>query len=75
MDEVLEVADVAADAGLESALAWLVRLVGVVVLLAGGALWLYTDFGLLWVPALLLVAGVALLAAPSVLFGLVELVE
>jgi hypothetical protein len=72
MDEALEVVDLLADAGLEGAVAWLLRLVGLLVLLAGVGLWLFTDMGLLVVPAVLMLLGVALLVVPSVLLELAE---
>jgi hypothetical protein len=73
MDEVLEVADIAADAGFEELFAWLFRLVGVLLALAGLGLWLFTDLGLLWLPAVLLVAGLILLLVPHVLLAVLEL--
>lgn len=73
MDEALEVVDVLADSGLEGVVTWLLRLVGLVVLLAGAGLWLFTDAGLLVVPALLMVGGLVLLAAPGLLLALAEL--
>ena len=73
MDEILDVADVVADLGLEGVASAIVRLVGLVALLAGVGLWLLTDAGLLVVPALLILAGLVLLVAPSVLLALAEL--
>jgi hypothetical protein len=73
MDEALEVVDLLADSGLEGVVTWLLRLVGLVVLLAGVGLWLFTEMGLLVVPALLIVVGLVLLVAPSVLLALAEL--
>lgn len=73
MDEVLEVVDVVADSELEGALTWLLRLLGVVAVLAGLGLWVLTDAGLLVLPALLIVVGAVLLVAPSVLLFLAEL--
>ncbi len=67
MDEVLEVVDVVADSGFEGIVSWLLRLVGLVLLLAGLGMWLFTDMGLLVLPALLILAGLVLLVAPSVL--------
>ena len=72
MEDALEVVDVLADSELEGAVTWLVRLVGLAVLLGGVGLWLLTDMGLLVVPALLMVAGLVLLVAPSVLLALAE---
>ncbi|MFB6270383.1 MAG: hypothetical protein ABEH83_10590 [Halobacterium sp.] len=73
MDEVLEVAELAADAGFEEAFAWLFRLVGVPLVLAGLGLWLLTDVGLLWLPAVLVVAGVVLAAVPEIPLAVLEL--
>jgi hypothetical protein len=67
MDEVLEVADVVADSGFEGIVTWLFRLVGLVLLLAGLGMWLFTEMGLLVLPALLMLAGLVLLVAPSIL--------
>jgi hypothetical protein len=71
MDEVLEVVDLAADLGLEDAFAWILRVVGLVVLLAGVGVWLFTDVTVL-VPLVLVVVGFVLLVAPSVLLLLAE---
>lgn len=73
MDEALEVVDLLADSGLEGVVTWLLRLVGLLALLAGIGLWLFTSMGLLVVPALLMVVGLVLLVAPSVLLALAEL--
>lgn len=72
MDEALEVVDVLADSEFEGIVTWLLRLVGLVAVLAGLGLWLFTDMGLLVLPALLLVVGVVLLVAPSVLLLVAE---
>ncbi|WP_128477370.1 hypothetical protein [Halorussus pelagicus] len=72
MDEALEVVDLVADAGLEGLVTWLLRLVGLLALLGGVGLWLFTEMGLLVVPALLIVGGLVLLVAPSVLLALAE---
>ncbi|WP_321111738.1 hypothetical protein [Halorussus salinisoli] len=53
---------------------WLFRLVGSVAVLAGVGLWLFTETGLV-VPAVLILVGLALLVAPSVLLALPELVR
>ncbi|MFB6150544.1 MAG: hypothetical protein ABEJ40_01935 [Haloarculaceae archaeon] len=73
MDEVLEVVDVAADLGLEGVFTWILRIVGLLAVLAGIGLWLLTDMGLLLVPAALMVVGLVLLVAPSVLLFVAEL--
>jgi hypothetical protein len=72
MDELLEVADVVADSGFEGVVTWLFRIVGLVAILAGLGLWLFTEMGLLWLPALLIVVGLVLAAAPSILLLLAE---
>ena len=72
MDEVLEVADVVADSGFEGIVTWLFRLVGLVLLLAGLGMWLFTEMGLLVLPALLMLVGLVLLVAPSVLLLVAE---
>jgi hypothetical protein len=73
MDELLDAADVVEDSPLEGVLTWLLRVLGIVSIAAGLGLWLFTDAGLLVLPALLLVVGVVLVAAPSVLLLLAEL--
>lgn len=72
MDEALEVVDLVADFGLEGIVTWLFRLVGLLVVLTGVGLWLFVDVGLV-IPAALVVVGVVLLVAPSVLLALAEL--
>lgn len=73
VDDVLEVVEVVADSELEGAITWLVRLLGLLVLGVGLGLWLLTDAGLLVLPAALVVLGLVLLVAPSVLLFVVEL--
>ncbi|WP_423999819.1 hypothetical protein ACOZ4I_11990 [Haloarcula salina] len=73
MDELLDALDLLADSGLEGIVTWLVRIVGLVALLAGLGLWLFTEMGLLVVPALLILVGLVLLVAPSVLLFAAEL--
>ncbi|WP_435064901.1 hypothetical protein [Halobaculum sp. EA56] len=73
MDEVLDAAEVVADSELEGAVVWLLRVVGIVLVLAGAGLWLLTEAGLLWLPALAMVAGAALIVVPGVLLELLEL--
>ncbi|RZH67356.1 hypothetical protein [Natrinema altunense] len=72
MDEVLELADVVADSELEGLFVWLLRLVGLLAILGGLAIWLLTDISLV-VPLALLVGGVALLVVPGVLLAVAEL--
>lgn len=73
MDEALDAVELLAGLGLEDAFAWLLRVVGLLLVAAGLGLWLFTDAGLLVLPAVLLVVGVVLLVAPSVLLALAEL--
>jgi hypothetical protein len=73
MDEVLEVAEVAADFGLEGVFRLILGLVGFLLLLGGLGLWLLTDMGLLVLPAVLMVGGVLLMVAPVVLFVIGDL--
>lgn len=73
MDEALEAVEVAQEFGLEGVFAWLLRVIGLLALLVGAYLWLGTEMGLLVLPAVLLVVGVALLVAPSILLALAEL--
>jgi len=67
MDEVLEVVDLVADSGFEGIVTWILRLVGLVATLAGLGLWLLTEMGLLFLPALLIAGGLVLVVVPSVL--------
>ncbi|WP_135365425.1 hypothetical protein [Halosimplex halophilum] len=73
MDEVLEVAEVAADFGLEGVFRLILGLVGFLLLVGGLGLWLLTDMGLLVLPAVLMVVGVLLMVAPVVLFVIGDL--
>ena len=73
MDEVLELVDVLADLGLEGVFTWLLRLLGIVAILAGLGLWLLTESGLLVLPAVLIVVGLLLIGIPELLLAIVEL--
>jgi len=73
MDEALEVVDVVADSGFEGLISWALRIAGLLAILAGLGLWLGTEMGLLVIPALLILGGLVLLVAPSVLLALAEL--
>jgi len=73
MDEILDVAEVAADVGFEGVLAWIVRIVGLLALLAGAGMWLVANMSLLVLPAALMVVGLVLLFAPSVALLFAEL--
>jgi len=72
MDEALEVVDVVADSGFEGLISWALRIAGLLAILAGLGLWLGTEMGLLVLPALLILGGLVLLVAPSVLLVLAE---
>ncbi|MFB6227109.1 MAG: hypothetical protein ABEH88_00725 [Halobacteriales archaeon] len=72
MDEILDVVDVVADSGFEGIVAWILRLLGLAAILGGVGLWLFTEMGLLWVPAVLIVVGLVLLVAPSILLVAAE---
>ena len=71
MDEVLEVVDVAADLGLEGAVTWLLRVVGLLLILGGIGVFLLTEITWL-VPVGMVVVGLVLLVAPTVLLFLAE---
>jgi len=73
MDEALETVDVLADSGLEGAITWLLRLLGVVAVLAGLGLRQLTDAGLFVLPSVLVVIGLVLLVVPSLLLAVAEL--
>lgn len=73
MDEALEAAELVAESELEGVVTWLLRVVGLLAVLAGLGLWLFTEMGLLLLPALLIVVGAVLVVAPSVLLALAEL--
>ncbi len=73
MDDVLELVDLVADSELEGVFVWLLRLVGLVAVVTGLGLWLLTEMGILVLPLVLIVGGVALLVVPSVLLSIAEL--
>jgi putative effector of murein hydrolase LrgA (UPF0299 family) len=73
MDEALEAAEVVADSEFEGAFVWLLRIVGVLFVLAGLGLWLTGTMELLFVPAGLVLVGLVLVVAPNVLLLLAEL--
>jgi len=70
MDEALEAAEVIADSELEGAVVMVLRVVGIIMLLAGFGLWLLTAADLLWVPVLLIVGGTILVTIPGLAFEL-----
>lgn len=72
MDEALELVETVADSEFEGVITWVLRLIGLLAILAGLGLWLVTDMGLLVVPLALMVGGVVLLIVPSILLTLTE---
>lgn len=70
MDELLEVVELFGDFGLEGAIAWLFRLLGVLAILGGLGVWLLTDVSLI-VPVALVGIGIALVVVPGLLLELV----
>ncbi|WP_142856708.1 hypothetical protein [Salinigranum halophilum] len=73
MDEALEAAELVAESELEGAVTWLLRVVGLLAVVAGVGLWLFTEMGLLVLPALLIAGGLVLVVAPTVLLALAQL--
>ncbi|WP_136715862.1 hypothetical protein [Halorientalis salina] len=74
MEEALEVFEVAEEFGLDGIVSWVLRAVGLLLVLTGLGLWLLTDSGLLLLPAGLMVVGVVMLVATELLFAIAELV-
>ena len=73
MDEALDAAEVIADSEFEGVFVWLLRVVGVLFVLAGLGLWLTGTMELFVVPAGLILLGLVLVIAPNVLLLLAEL--
>jgi len=76
MDELLEVAgtlETLGDLGLDGVFTWVLRIIGLILMLAGIGLWLFTNMGLLVIPAALIAVGLVLLIAPSILLLVAEL--
>jgi hypothetical protein len=71
MDEILDVVELVADVG--ELAGWLFRVLGIVAILAGVGVWLFTDITVL-VPAVLILVGLGLLIIPEILLSFVELV-
>lgn len=72
MDEALEVVEAVADSELEGALVWVLRVVGLLAVVSGLGLWLFTEAGLLVLPAVLIVFGLVLVVVPGLLLTVVE---
>jgi hypothetical protein len=75
MDEILDLVDTLADSGFEGVVIWILRFIGIVALLAGLGLWLLTEMGILVLPLVLLVGGLVLLIAPSIVLVFAEVFE
>lgn len=75
MDEILDVVDTVADSGFEGVVVWAFRLIGVVAFLGGLGLWLLTEMGILVLPLVLIIGGLVLLIAPSIVLVLAEIFE
>lgn len=72
MDEILDVLDLLADSGLEGVITWVFRILGLLAILGGIGVWLFTDITL-FVPVVLIVVGLVLIAVPGILLELAEL--
>lgn len=74
MDEIVEVA---AELGTEAfgfeAVAWLIRILGVLLVLGGIGVFVLTEVTVL-IPVLMILAGIVLVAAPSLAMLALELV-
>lgn len=73
MDEILDVAELFVDLGLGELIAWLLRIVGVISLVAGVVVFLATDITVV-VPVALVVVGLVLLFIPTILVQFLELI-
>ncbi|GAA0306951.1 fatty acid desaturase [Halarchaeum rubridurum] len=72
MDEILDVLDLLADSGLEGAIIWVFRILGLLAILAGIGVWLFTNITLV-VPVVLIIVGLVLIVVPGVLLQIAEL--
>lgn len=72
MEEALELLDLFADIGLEGAVTWIVRLLGLLLIVAGIVAYVVFEAGLL-IAGGLAVVGLVLLVAPSLLIAAAEL--
>lgn len=70
MDELLDVVELVVDAG--DIAGMVLRVLGLLAILAGVGLWLFTDVTLL-VPAVLVLVGLGLLVVPEILLAFAEL--
>ena len=69
MDEALEAAEVVADSELEGAVVWLLRILGVLLILGGIGVFLFIDVTLL-LPIVMIVVGLLLVTIPGIAFEL-----
>ncbi|MBP2252757.1 fatty acid desaturase [Halarchaeum solikamskense] len=72
MDEILDVLDLLADSGLEGAIIWVFRILGLLAILAGIGVWLFTNITLV-VPVVLIIVGLVLIVVPGILLQIAEL--
>jgi len=63
MDEALDLVELVADLGFSGSLKWLLRLLGLILVVAGIAVYLIADVGVV-VPVLLVTAGMVLIVIP-----------
>jgi hypothetical protein len=62
------------DLGLDGVFTWVFRLAGLIAILVGIGLWLFTAAKISSTPTLLVVDGLFLMALPEVVLGLIDLV-
>ncbi|WP_135536021.1 hypothetical protein [Halostella pelagica] len=72
MDELLDVLDLLGEFGLEGVMTWVLRIIGVLAILGGVSVWLFTDLSLI-IPVILIVGGLLLVAIPGLLFEFIEI--
>jgi hypothetical protein len=65
MDEALEAAEVVADSELEGAVVWLLRILGILLILGGIGVFLFVDVSLL-IPIVMIVVGLLLVTIPGI---------
>ncbi len=72
MDELLDVLDLLGEFGLEGVMTWVLRIIGVLAILGGVSVWLFTDLSHI-IPVILIAGGLLLVAIPGLLFEFIEL--
>ncbi|MBO4246682.1 hypothetical protein IL252_02485 [Halomicrobium sp. IBSBa] len=75
MDEVFGRRDTNTGSGVGRTVVWGLRLLGLVIVVLGLALWLLTSAGLVLLPGVVVAAGLAVMVIPGLLAGLVELLS